>query len=185
MAKSINKKNKKDNKYNAENEIIIGVTTKPKENVRVENKKATRTNAKAVQNKKNVVKNTNKKKSNKQTNKNNKIKPQSNNLKTNKSKTKNQKQKNTIYKQEITKEEQIRKLNTKKVIISVFILLFIALCGTIYYLTTPVFNISSIEVYGNEDKFHDISIDKAFEMLNTKSSSKLLDIEDERIMKNK
>ena len=52
MAKSINKKNKKDNKYNAENEIIIGVTTKPKEKVRVENKKATRTNTKVVQNKK-------------------------------------------------------------------------------------------------------------------------------------
>ena len=47
-------------------------------------------------------------------------------------------------------EEQIRKINAKKVIISVFILLFIALCGTIYYLTTPVFNIASIEVYGNE-----------------------------------
>ena len=30
------------------------------------------------------------------------------------------------------------------------ILLFILLCGTIYYLTTPIFNISNIEVYGNE-----------------------------------
>ena len=150
MAKSINKKNKKDNKYNAENEIIIGVTTKPKENVRVENKKATRTNTKVVQNKKNVVKNTNQKKSNNQINKNNKVKVQLNNSKINKSKNKEQKQRDTIYKREITKEEQIRKINAKKVIISVFILLFIALCGTIYYLTTPVFNIASIEVYGNE-----------------------------------
>lgn len=144
MAKSINKKNKKDNKYKAENEIIIGVTTKPKEKVRVENKKATRTN------KKNVVKNTIQKKSSNQINKNNKIKSQSNNSKTNKSKNKNQNQINKVYKEEITKEEKIRKINAKKVIISVFILLFIVLCGTIYYLTTPVFNIASIEVYGNE-----------------------------------
>ena len=42
MAKVSNKKNKKDNKYSAENEIIIGVTTKPKEKVRVDTK-ATRT----------------------------------------------------------------------------------------------------------------------------------------------
>ena len=40
-----NKNLKDDNKYNAENEIIIGVTTKPKEKVRVE-KKTTRTNPK-------------------------------------------------------------------------------------------------------------------------------------------
>ena len=46
MAKKSNKKDKKDNIYNAENEIIIGVTTKPKEKVRVENKKSTRTNPK-------------------------------------------------------------------------------------------------------------------------------------------
>ena len=151
MAKSINKKNKKDNKYNAENEIIIGVTTKPKEKVRVENKKATRTNTKVVQNKNNVVRNTNQKKSSNQINKNNKEKLQSNKLKTDtKSRNKNQKKKDTVYKQELTKEEQIRKINAKKAIISVFILLFIALCGTIYYLTTPVFNIANIEIYGNE-----------------------------------
>jgi len=33
--------------------------------------------------------------------------------------------------------------------ISIGILLFIILCGTIYYLTTPVFNIANIEVFGN------------------------------------
>ena len=46
MARNSNKKIKKDNKYNAENEIIIGVTTKPKEKVRVE-RKSTRTNVKS------------------------------------------------------------------------------------------------------------------------------------------
>ena len=50
--KDSNKKNKKDTKYNADNEIIIGVTTKPKEKkVRVDNKKATRTNNKIKKNK--------------------------------------------------------------------------------------------------------------------------------------
>ena len=39
-----NKKKQTDTKYNADNEIIIGVTTKPKEKVRVEKKKTTRTN---------------------------------------------------------------------------------------------------------------------------------------------
>ena len=50
--KDSNRKNKKDTKYNAENEIIIGVTTKPKEKkVRVDKKKSTRTNNKINQNK--------------------------------------------------------------------------------------------------------------------------------------
>lgn len=50
MAKVSNKKNKKDkenNKYNADNEIIIGVTTKPQKNVRVD-KKTTRTHTKDI-----------------------------------------------------------------------------------------------------------------------------------------
>lgn len=132
MAKNSNKKNKKDNKYNAENEIIIGVTTKPKEKVRVEKKKTTRTNpSKNKKLKTNNKKNVNsKKKKNVQATKN----------KTNKK----------VHKKEITKEEQIRKLNSKKIIISIIVLLFIALGGTIYYLTTPVFNIANVEVYGNE-----------------------------------
>ena len=46
-----NKKNKNDTKYNADNEIIIGVTTKPKEKVRVEKKKTTRTESKSNQKK--------------------------------------------------------------------------------------------------------------------------------------
>lgn len=136
MAKNSNKKNKKDNKYNAENEIIIGVTTKPKEKVRVDNKKTTRTNP--SKNKK--VKTNDKKKLN---SKNKKT------VQTTKNKT-NQKNNKKIHKKEVTKEEQIRKLNSKKIIISIIILLFIALGGTIYYLTTPVFNIANIEVYGNE-----------------------------------
>lgn len=132
MAKNSNKKNKKDNKYNAENEIIIGVTTKPKETVRVEKKKTTRTNP--SKNKK--VKTNDKKNANPKNKKNVQV-------------TKNKTNKK-VHKKEITKEEQIRKLNSKKIIISIIVLIFIALGGTIYYLTTPVFNIVNIEVYGNE-----------------------------------
>lgn len=136
MAKNSNKKNKKDNKYNAENEIIIGVTTKPKETVRVEKKKTARTNySKNKKVKTNNTKNVNSK--NKK------------NVQVVKSKT-HKKNNNKSHRKEITKEEQIRKLNSKKIIISIVILLFIALGGTIYYLTTPVFNIANIEVYGNE-----------------------------------
>ena len=136
MAKNSNKKNKKDNKYNAENEIIIGVTTKPKEKVRVENKKATRTNTNS--NKKKIDKSNNNK------NIQNKKKVQAKSKQIKKSSI------NKGHNKEITKEEHIKRINAKKIIISVSILLVIALGGTIYYLTTPVFNISDIKVYGNE-----------------------------------
>ena len=140
MAKTnVNKKNskKKNNeydRYNAENEIIIGVTTKPKEKVRVENKKTTRTNKKTNQKKKTEF--TNKKTTNK----------------SNMQKQKTVKAKNTNKKviNEVTKEKKIKKINRKRIIISSIIILAIALGGTIYYLTTPVFNIANIEIYGNE-----------------------------------
>lgn len=137
MAKNSNKKNKKDNKYNAENEIIIGVTTKPKEKVRVENKKATRTNTRPSQNKTEKLRNN-------KNNIQNKKKVQAKNTKVNKNSNKK------VHNKEITKDEKIKRKNTKKVIISIIILLFIALGGTIYYLTTPVFNIANVKVSGNE-----------------------------------
>ena len=127
MPKKKNSK-KNDTKYNADNEIIIGVTTKPKEKVRVEKKKTTRTN-KNKTSKVNSKKVVNKNKKNLNTKKQN-IKTSSNN--------------------ELTKEEKIKKLNIKRIIISIIILLFLVACGTIYYLTTPVFNISSIKIYGNQ-----------------------------------
>lgn len=144
MAKNSNKKNKNDNKYNAENEIIIGVTTKPKEKVRVEKTKATRTNTKS--NKKENDKLNNNKNSKSINNKNiqNKKKVQANNI------TVKNKFNKKVHKKEITKEEQIKKINAKKIIISIAILFVIASGGTIYYLTTPVFNIANIGVYGNE-----------------------------------
>lgn len=124
--KKDNKKNKEDNKYNADNEIIIGVTTKPKEKVRVEKKKTTRTNVKSS-NKKNVNSNNKKRKTSQ----------------------KKQQNKSNIKANKVSKDEQIKKINKKKIIISIIIVLFIALCGTIYYLTTPVFNVATIKVYGN------------------------------------
>lgn len=136
------KSNKKDNKYNADNEIIIGVTTKPKEKVRVE-KKTTRTNAKPNQNK---VKSKTQKSKKQQTTLSKKNVPN----KSVKINNKNGVTNNTkVNKKEVTKEKEIKKSNRKKIIISIFILILIALGGTIYYLTTPAFNIAHIGVYGN------------------------------------
>lgn len=75
------------------------------------------------------------------TKKNQKASSKSNNGKKNTRPKKNKK----IY-----KEEEIRKKNRKRMTISCILLLFLAIGGTIYYLTTPVFNIAHIEVYGNE-----------------------------------
>lgn len=104
---NLSKKQKKNN-YNADNEIIIGVTTKPKKNVRVE-PKTTRTK-------------------NNSTRKNNK--------KANKTK--------------IINNDNIIKLKNRKIKFTIFIILLIILIGgTIYYLTTPKFNITDIVIYGN------------------------------------
>lgn len=119
------KKKKIDTKYNADNEIIIGVTTKPKEKVRVEKRKSTRTNPKTHKDQNNKV-----------------------NQKKNIFEKKQNIKKRTNVK--IAKEKQIRKLNKKKIIISIASIFLLAICGTIYYLTTPVFNISNIIVYGNK-----------------------------------
>lgn len=131
VSKNVKKKNNKknNNKYNAENEIIIGVTTKPKEVTR-EKKKNTR-----VTSDKN-----NKKKS---TTRNSRLK---------------QNKKNNIHKAnnlgnkrgDIKTEVKIKKINRKRRTISIVILLIIILAGTIYYLTTPAFNISNIIINGNE-----------------------------------
>lgn len=118
-----NRKKQQEEKYNADNEIIIGVTTKPKE-VRVDKKKSART--KPVKN--NIKRTSNKKSSNKVINQNNK-------------KKKNEKV--------LTKEQEINKINRKKIAISFCIVLVIAIAGIIYFLTTPTFNISNIEVNGN------------------------------------
>lgn len=134
MAKASKKKKKENNKYNAENEIIIGVTTKPKEKVRVD-KKTTRTSTKP-----NQKKNT-KGKSNSSTNK-----KATSNKKTNTKGNQNKK----VNKKAMPKEEEIKKINGRKIAISIIVLLLIAIGGTIYYLTTPTFNIANIEVHGNE-----------------------------------
>ena len=122
MAKT-NKKNEKKN--NMENEIVIGVTTKPKEKVRVE-KKSTRTTAA---------------KSNPSNNK----KRNTNNIPHSKSNA----QKKTSQKK-MKSEEEIKKINRKRMALSMAMLFLIAIGGTIYYLTTPAFNIQNIVVYGNE-----------------------------------
>ena len=132
MAK-INKKSKNsklDNKYNADNEIIIGVTTKAKEKVRVE-KKPARTN------KKNKVGTSTKKRQNNKKNTTIPKREHTNNSKINK-KMMNRKD-----------DEQIKIINRKKVVISILFLFIIVLGGMIYYLTTPVFNVSNIQVIGN------------------------------------
>lgn len=134
MAKASKRKKKEDNKYNAENEIIIGVTTKPKEKVRVD-KKATRTSAKPAQKKNTKGKNSS-----------------SNSKKTTVNKRANTKKNSNknVNKKETEKSEEIKKINSKKIAISIIILLLIVICGTIYCLTTPAFNIANIDVYGDE-----------------------------------
>lgn len=122
---TMKRKSQQEEKYNADNEIIIGVTTIPKE-VRVDKKKSART--KPV-------------KDNKKRTSNNKSAKKVdglgiNNKKKNKNKT-------------LTKEQEIKKINTKKIVISFFILLIIIIAGIVYFLTTPMFNISNIEVNGN------------------------------------
>ena len=126
MARVSKKKKKEHNKYNAENEIIIGVTTKPTERVRVD-KKTTRTSTKPTQ-----------KKSAKDKNSFSNSKKNTVNKKRNTKKNLNK------------KNEEIKKINSKKIAISIIVLLLIAIGGIIYYLTTPAFNIANIEVYGNE-----------------------------------
>ena len=132
MAK-INKKSKNskvDSKYNADNEIIIGVTTKPKEKVRAKKKNA-RTNKKSKSS-------TSIKKG--QNTKRNTIVPKKEH--TNKVKT-------SKKMMEQKDETQIKRKNRKKVVISILFLCVLVLGGMIYYLTTPVFNVSNIQVVGN------------------------------------
>lgn len=130
MAKVNKNKNvktkKKQEKYNADNEIIIGVTTKPKE-VRVDKKKATRTNG---ANKKENSKNSNKKKVRKKNNvtQKNKKKPLG----------------------KLNKEQQIKRSNKRKLLISMVILSIILIGVIIYMMITPAFNITDIEVTGND-----------------------------------
>lgn len=57
-----------------------------------------------------------------------------------------------------TKEKEIKRINTKKMILSIITLLLIIIAGGIYFLTTPIFNIASIEVYGNNKNSADTYI---------------------------
>ena len=125
MAKNSNKKNNKNDKYNSDNEIIIGVTTKPTEKVRVEKKKTTtRTNTKSTPEKKGNI------------------------IEKNRKSTKNN-IKNT-NRTEWDKEKRIKKINRKKVIFSISMVLVISIGALIFYLTTPAFNITNLDIYGNE-----------------------------------
>lgn len=115
----------KDNNEDIENEIIIGITTKPKDKVRVD-QKTTRTR-------------------NSSTAKRDKI---NNHSTKNKSASKNNAKK-TIHKNNKKNSYDIKKRNINKVTISIFILFLIVIGGTIYFLTTPAFNVTNINVYGN------------------------------------
>lgn len=130
ITKNSKRKSCKENeKYNADNEIIIGVTTRPAKNVRVDNK-ATRTNKKNSQ-----------KKANKKNNNYNKV---------HKSTKNNVSKKNRIKKERKNEyAKDIKKINNRRKIISIIILILIILGGTIYLLTTPAFNINDIKVFGN------------------------------------
>lgn len=158
--KNTKTKKQREEKYNAENEIIIGVTTKPKE-VRVDKKRSTRT--KPANNKKTA--NNRKRTSNNKRSKNRK------------------KEINTQYvkNKHITKEEEIKRVNRKKVFISLFVLLIIVIAGIIYFLTTPMFNITNIEVTGNEKNSVDTYVSLTKIELN---STNIFEITKNKITKN-
>ena len=126
MAKA-SRENRNNKKYSAENEIIIGVTTKSANENNTKKTKHTTKNKK-INNSKNYNRNRN---------------------------SKNQ-----------TKEDVIKKKNRRVKIVSALIVLFIAICGTIYYLTTPVFNIATINVYGYENNSEDTYISLSKIVLN-------------------
>lgn len=158
--KNTKTKKQREEKYNAENEIIIGVTTKPKE-VRVDKKRSTRT--KSANNKK-TANNRNRTSNNK--------------------KSKNRKKEiNTQYvkNKHITKEEEIKRVNRKKVFISLFVLLIIVIAGIIYFLTTPMFNITNIEVIGNEKNSVDTYVSLTKIELN---STNIFEVTKNKITKN-
>lgn len=158
--KNTKTKKQREEKYNAENEIIIGVTTKPKE-VRVDKKRSTRT--KSANNKK-TANNRNRTSNNK--------------------KSKNRKKEiNTQYvkNKHITKEEEIKRVNRKKVFISLFVLLIIVIAGIIYFLTTPMFNITNIEVTGNEKNSVDTYVSLTKIELN---STNIFEVTKNKITKN-
>lgn len=136
--KNNKRKYKDDSKYNAENEIIIGVTTKQKEKARVDNQ-TSRASKRSNQ------------------------KVQKNRNKTNRSNMENNKRGQAINKPrktivDTTKEKEIKKINRKKVILSIVVLLVISAAGGIYFLTTPMFNVSSIQIYGNNKNSADTYI---------------------------
>ena len=144
--KSKDKKIKQE-KYNADNEIIIGVTTVKKEK-RVDNKKSTR------------AKYNNKK--NSRTSQNNKLKHDI--------KNKEKKKRDSIYyieKDEFHKEEKIKKSNKKRFIISFIICLIIIISGLIFMMTTPKFYITDIEIEGNNKNSVDTYISLTKIDLNT------------------
>ena len=146
-SKSNSNKKTRQEKYNADNEIIIGVTTIKKEK-RVDNKKSTRANHNS--------------KKNSRTSKNNKLK---HDIK-NKEKTK----RDSIYyleNDEFHKEEKIKKSNKKRFIISFIICLIIIISGLIFMMTTPKFYITDIEIEGNNKNSVDTYISLTKIDLNT------------------
>ena len=151
------KKNKKSEKYNADNEIIIGVTTKnEKKKAKNEKKQKEKVKKEKAPKRKNqkynadneiiigVTTKTEDKKAKKEKEK--KAKAAEKNKK--KIIEKNKKKYNYNNAQ---KEEIIKKKNRKIKVVSAIILFLIAIGGTIYYLTTPVFNIATINVFGYEN----------------------------------
>lgn len=118
---------KKNEKYNADNEIIIGVTTKPKEDEIQKRQK------KKQQQKRQTIHQAGKKTSKKTGKQTNQYR-QKTNSKTSK----------------ILKETEIKRVNFRKTLIGMVVLLMFVIGGGIYLTTTPMFNIANIEVEGNE-----------------------------------
>lgn len=116
--KNKRRKSPKSEAYNADNEIIIGVST-PKREEKTKKKQSARPKRK---NKKDTKAN----------------KKQTSQYRTSKPR------------RVVSKEKEIHRLNKRKVVASFVILLMVIIGGGIFLMTTPMFNITTIEVEGND-----------------------------------
>ena len=126
---------KKSEKYNADNEIIIGVTTATKEENQIAKRKKKKQKEKRQPVRgqaKNETQSARKPKAKKQT-------PQ-----------KPRKNGKSVYKNTLSVEQELKRSRRKKRMISVCVVCFILLGVGIYLTTTPLFRIANIEVEGNE-----------------------------------
>lgn len=142
MPKKVKEKPKNDNKFNVDNEIIIGIKTLP--NIETTKKKTTKN--------KSTRKKVAKKTSNKKLKNTNKDIKNDFELKLGIEEETIKNKKKTSTTKKTTKKQQIKKKKRKNLfrLIKWTTLVLILVCVGIYFMLSPVFNVKNIEVTGNE-----------------------------------